>query len=246
MWTYLAILGSGVVLLGIFVHRFVIFEKTSKFKEMPKEGVEEVADDDLPEKKRLSKDDREKLGQLYEDADSLLKKGKDDLAIKNFVQILAIDAHHLETLSALAILYLQKQMYGAAAALLKQLADQTGKAVHYSHLGLALFQQAEYEAARDAYQTAVDLDPARPQRFASLAQVYKALGQMNHAIMALNKAIELDRENQDLLFLLTDLQIELEDFVAAKKIIEEMLESDPKNKEAKDYLKRLAETGNQG
>ncbi len=170
-----------------------------------------------------------------------MKKGREEDAIKNFVQILALDTHHLETLNTLAMLYLQKQMYSASAALLRQLGEQTGEAVHYSHLGLALFQQAEYEESKEAYQRAVTLDPGRPQRFASLAQVYKALGQLNHAVMALNKAIELDEANLDLMFLLVDLKLEMEHLEDAKAVIGKILELDPKNAEAKSYLKKITQ-----
>ena len=136
---------------------------------------------------------------------------------------------HQETQNKLAMLYMQKQMFSAAAALFKSLGDVTGEAVHYSHQGLALFQQNLFEEARDAYQKAVDLDPARPNRFVSLAQVYRSMGQLSNAVVALNKAIEIDNENVEYLFLLVDIQSELENYEEALAVAKGILEIDSRN-----------------
>ena len=57
--------------------------------------------------------------------------------------------------------------------------------------------------------------------------------------MALNKALEVDKGNIEFLFLLATLQAESGDFGGAKGVIEKILEFDPSNKEAKDFLKEL-------
>lgn len=213
-----------------------------KEKHAPKVEIREEQVD-VHEKKKLSKDEKEQLKALHEKGESLLKTGKDEEAIKSFVQVLAIDPAHVETLERLAMLYLQKQMYSAACAFLKQLGEITQEAVHYSHLGLAYFQQAEYESARDAYQKALDLDGSRPQRYVSLSQVYKAMGQLQSAIIALNKALEMEKDNVDFMFLMADLYLEKEMFEEVKGLIAQILEMDPKNVEAKNYLKKLGKMG---
>lgn len=235
MWTYLAILFSLLVLVGVFVRRLVVFSRPPVTTE-PVSGEEQA---EVPEKIRIKKDDRAKVEALSKRGDSFLKVGKDDEAIKCFVQALAIDTLHQETQHKLAVLYLQKQMYGAASALFQQLAELSPDPIHLSHLGLALYGQSDFEAAKEAYQKAVELDDSRPQRFVSLAQVYRALGRLNHAIMAANKAVELDGENMAFLFLLADLQAELGDTEKAKEILCGILEIDPKNKDATEMLKTL-------
>lgn len=236
MLTYLAIFLSISVLIIVFVRRWFVL---SRKQEQPAEKKDNEAEGKPLKKKRFSSDEREEVEKLFKRGVAMIKAGKDDEAIKCFVQALTVDELHIETQHRLALLYLQKQMYAASAALFKKLGELTHDPLHYSHLGLALYQQSEYEAARDAYQKAVDLDPSRPQRFVSLSQVYRALGQLNNSIVALNKAVEMDNENLEFLFLAADLQAELNNKDEAKKILSQILLLDPKNKEAKALLKSL-------
>lgn len=231
----MTILLSIALLLWVFLRRYSLFSKGPI--EKPAELVEES---DLPEKQRISKADRAKAESLYKRGELLMKAGKEDDAIKSFVQALAIDALHQETQHKLAILYFQKQMYGAAAALFKQLSEMEPDPVHLSHLGLSLFHQSDFENAKIAYQKALGMDNSRPQRFVSLAQVYRSLGQLQHAIIALNKAIGLEEENLSFLFLLADIQMEVGSFAAAEKIAERILEIEPDNKEAVELMKEIA------
>lgn len=202
-------------------------------------AVQEKEDEEEVKKVRISKENREKVEALCKRGESMIQAGKDEEAIKCFVQALTIDSVHLETQQKLALLYLQKQLYSAAAALFQQLAQLTNDPVHYSHLGLALYQQSDFENAKVAYQTAVDLDPSRPQRFVSLSQVYKSLGQLSNAIIAVNKAIEIDQQNIEFLYLLSDLQTEAGNYIAAKETAEKLLQIDSGNKQAKNILKEI-------
>lgn len=189
---------------------------------------------------KISKADKTKIGSLLEQAEALLKSGNEDEAIKVFVQALAIDNNHIDTQQKLAMLYLQKQMFGAAAALFRRLSELTSDPLHYSHLGFVLYQQSSFDEARDAYQRAVDLDPSRPQRFVSLAQVYRSLGQYQNAVIALNKAIELDSENIEFFLLLAGVYLELENIDEANLALKTVLEKDPENQDAIAVLKKIA------
>lgn len=201
----MAILISVVVLGSVFIRRFLLFKrgggnkKSLKNKSVVDEenGNDGGGGSDGGGDGKISKEDRAKVEALCNRGETLVKAGKDDEAIKCFVQALAVYGAHNETLNKLAMLYLQKQMFSAAAALFKQLGELTQDAVHFSHLGLALYQQSDFEGAKEAYQKAVDLDSSRPQRFISLAQVYRSLGQPYNALVAVSKAVELDPENEE-------------------------------------------------
>lgn len=224
---------------------FVYIKSFAKAKKRPDKATDGEAEDTVS-KKRISSDHRAKVEELCQRGEALIKAGKDDEAVKCFVQALTLDELHMETQHKLAMLYLGKQMYSAAAALFKQIAELNEDPVSYSHLGLAYYQQNEYTSALDAYKKAVDLDPSRPNRFVSLAQVYRALGQFNHAVVALNKAMEMDEKNIELLCLLAHLQIELKDFNKARELIGQILEVEPENevaKELKAEIKRLQMEG---
>lgn len=225
--------------LAVFIRRVIIFARKSGLEKKeidePQNGKDDVS------KKRLSKSDKRKVAALVEKAEEKLKFGKEAEAVKLFVQALAIDSLNKEGQLKLAMLYMQKQMYGAAAVLFESLGNITNDAVHFSHMGLALYQQQQFEAARAAYQKAVDLDPSRPQRFVSLAQVYRSLGQLQNAIIALNKAVEMEKENTDFLLLLADIQMEMKNYDDAEVILKKVSESDPKNEEVEKLLKDVEE-----
>ncbi len=242
MWTYFTIFFSFLVVAGVFVHRIFANRKRAAAILKEEEAVKidkESSEEEETKKIRLTKDEKDETATLCKRGEALIAAGKDEEAIKCFVQALSINADHPETQQRLALLYLQKQMYGAAAALFQQLATQTSDAVHYSHLGLALYQQSDFENAKIAYQTAVDLDPSRPQRFVSLGQVYKALGQLANAIIAVNKAVEIEEGNLDFLYMLANLQVEVGNYIAAKESLERMLAVDAENKAATAMLKEI-------
>lgn len=224
---------SVVLLVGVYIHRW--YALTHKKVEEKKEEVKEVE----PEVVAASKDDQEKAEAAYKRGEAMLKSGKDEEAIKCFVQALALDPLHQATQHSLAMLYLQKQMFTAAAALFRQMGEATQDPVHFSHLGLALYQSGELEEALEAYQTAVGLDDSRPQRFVSLAHVYRELGLLSNAVVAMNKAAELDKENLEFLFMLVELHQEMKNLSDAAYILKKVLELDEENKEAKKALKAI-------
>ena len=237
MWTYFVIFLSIFVFVGVFVRRLFLLSMKNRDPEDEKEEIKKpIAENDAV---KISKKDADEVEVLFKKGEAMIKGGQDDRAIKYFVQALAIDKLHVETQQKLAVLYLQKEMYGASAALFEQLAELTHEPVHYSHLGLALYHQNELDAAKDAYQKAVDLDPSRPARFVSLSTVYRAMGQFQNAIIALNKALEMEEENMNFLLLLADLQMDMQNFDESIEISNRILNIDPKNEDAKK-LKRSA------
>lgn len=238
MWTYLALFLGISAPLVIFIRRFVLILKNKNNQEVP---VDNLDLEDTKNKKRLrfSKSDKEKVKALCDRGVAMISAGKDDEAIKCFVKALSIDDSHKETKEQLAMLYMQKQMFSPASALFKQLAVDYQDSVHFSHLGLALYNQSLFEEAKAAYQKSISLDDQRAQRFVSLCQVYRSLEKPFLAIIALNKAINIDPDNTDYLFLLIDLYIEISDFNSAKNTVGEILEIDPESADAKNSLKLI-------
>lgn len=232
-------------MIGIFVRRVVLFIKHDEKVEKERDKNAELLDIPKPKKRRqkapkdASKSIKSRAEAMCKKAESKMQEGKDEEAIKYFVQALALDPSHIETQHKLAMLYVQKQMYGSAAALFKSLAELTGEAIHYSHLGLAFYNQKLFEDAIAAYQKAVEIDATRPQRFASLARVYRETAQLQEATVALNKALELDPENQDFLLFLADLKTQMGNFAEAKIMLNKILEKNPEHKEALEFLKTV-------
>jgi cytochrome c-type biogenesis protein CcmH/NrfG len=242
MWTYLLLFLSISVFIGVFAYRAYALNVKKNTPPPEKKSLIDEETSDLDENKKLSKQEKIDVFALCDKADIKLKVGEEDEAIKLLVQAMAIDPANTTAQQKLAMLYMQKQMYSAAAALFKQLGEITNEAVHYSNLGLALYQQQEFEAAKEAYQRAVVLDPSRPQRFVSLAQVYRSLDQSSNALVAANKASEMDPENIDFLFLIADLQMDSKNYEESLNALKKILELDPANSEAKTYIRKVKKT----
>lgn len=200
------------------------------FNEVDEKGI-------IPKyKNRLAKKDKENVITFFKRGEACLSFGKEDEAIKSFVSALSINPKHIESLHKLGVLYMHKQMYSSASAVFKELTMLKNDSKNFSHLGLALFNLNDFEEAKKAYHEAVKLDDKRPQRYVSLAQVYKALKQDHLALIALDKALDLDPKNIDYLLLKTDFLFEIDKFEDAKDMVRQILEIDPENQEAKGLL----------
>ena len=239
MWTYFIFFLGILALVVVFIRRAVLLYVNAKEPSSLQDSNKESVNSEKVLTSKVSTEDESKIIDLLGKAEKFIQTGRDDEAIKTLVQALTLDADHLDTQKQLAMLYLQKQMFGAASALFKRLAELTQDPVYYSHLGISLYQQNSFEEARDAYQKAVTLDPSRAKRFVSLSQVYRALEQPQNAVIALNKALEIESDNVDFLLLLSTLHIDLEHISDAKNALEAILKKDPDNQDAIEMLKEL-------
>ncbi|PKL36459.1 hypothetical protein CVV38_00955 [Candidatus Peregrinibacteria bacterium HGW-Peregrinibacteria-1] len=242
MWTFLAMLLGITLFVGVFARR--LFLTVVGLNKTEPEAVE--ADDDFEEddKIRLKKGQRQEVNTLFEEAEKKINRGEEEEAIKIFVKILSIDPLHEASKERLALLYLQREAFSSAATLFESLAKLNDSPIHYSHWGIALYQQGDYENAKSAYIEALKLDNSRAQRYASLSQIYRALGQNYNAMVALNKAIEVQQENGgDIIpfwFLVADLQLEMGLVEASKSTLEGILIIDADNEEAKHMLSEIS------
>lgn len=225
---------SVVIVVSVFGRRAYLNHKK---KNQP--ILEEVPVEEEVEIKKAKPRDRQESASLCARGDELLKKGKEDEAIKCFISALDIDPQNIEALDRLGMLYMQKQMYNAAGALFEQLVEITKEALHYSHLGFALYQQNELEGAKSAYQKSVSIDANRPQRFISLAQVYRQLKFPHHALMAVNKAVELDPENRDYVYLISDIKTDMGLHEEAVELIDQLLVENPEDQDLMEIKNQI-------
>ncbi|MFC1615718.1 tetratricopeptide repeat protein [Patescibacteria group bacterium] len=241
MWTYLTIFASIFALLIVFTRRAVLVYRGKKILASTGDRLEDADLDKMSKekKKKLSRDQKSQVEDLRDKAERMIKVGKEEEAIKHFIQALAVNESDEETLHKLGMLYMKKKMFSPASALFKQLITINEDALHYSHLGLSFYHLQDFEGARHAYQKAVELDEKRPQRFVSLCQVYRSLDYPHAAIIALNKAVELEKENLDLKVLLADLMLDIKELFKAETILKELFDLDPDNPGAKAVFEDL-------
>lgn len=238
MWTYLLLFLSVITILSVFVYRIIFVIRN---KDLVKNTVNSRTDDlavVLKKKVKLSRKQKEEVKELYKKGANFLENGKEEEAIKCFVQALTIDSKHEDSMNKLGVLYMHKQMYSAACAIFKELCESYENSVYLSHLGLALYNLQDYERSLDAYKRAVMLDYSRSQRFVSLCQVYRALNNNRMALISLNKALEIEKDNLEYMFLLSEILFEMDKFEEAKDVIRKILFIDPENEEAKKLLRK--------
>jgi len=239
MFTYLVILLSFVGLLIVFLRRAylaLIREKTVAAGEQ-----EPVLEEDYGPKRKVPRDQKSKMEKLYMRALAQVKKCDPKGAVKTLVQALAIDPDYMDAQRELGKIYLEHKMWGKASAVYKYLSEKTGDPVDYSHLGLSSYNAGELEAAAEAYQKAISLDPDRAPRYVSLGQVYMDLEREQLALIAFNKALELDPENVDYILLMADLYLRLGSLVEARDLAFKAGNLAPMSKIAKRILKEVEE-----
>jgi len=222
MWTYLAILISLLIPIIIYIHKFHVYKINKNKTIEEKTHKEKIKEYKTETKEKVTKKEKTEAEIKYTKAISSLEDGDEEEGIKQLIQALALNPLHIKTSDTLAKIYIKKQMYSSASAILKQLINIEEKPEHYSHLGLAYYQQNLFEDAKYAYQQAIILDKDRPQRYISLAQVYRALKQPYNSIISINKALEYDSDNINYLLLLTELFNEVGDNKNAQKTIKKM------------------------
>ena len=252
MITYLVIFLSVLAILIVFGRRAYLTLRSGR-EEVAEVGTENGAGsknsvngsgkggsgEPAGKKKRFSKDDKEEMARLHRRAIAFIKRKEPKEAVKVFVQALAIDPDYKDGLQELGRLYLDQKMWGKAAAVYKHLGELTQDPVDYSHLGLASYNAGDLEEAAKAYQGAVTLDPKRPQRYMSLGHVYRELERPQLALIAFNKALDLDGENVENLLCVANLKIEMGDLEAADEILVQVLEIAPMSKMAPRLQKEI-------
>jgi len=241
MWTYLLIFLSLLALLLVFIHRtyVVLFKKHNNHDDSAALETDDTNEPEEKEKKRLSKKDKEKVQEFYEHAITMIKRRDPKEAVKFLVKTLAVDPDFLDAQKQLGMLYIDQKMWGKGAAVYEHLVSVTGDPVDYSHLGLCLYSNEDLDGAANAYQNAINLDPERTQRYISLAQVYKEAGKPQLGLIAINKALEIDRGNLDYWLLSADFNLQLKNFLDARGAINKALEVAPMSKVAKKMLEDL-------
>jgi len=236
MFTYLIIFLSFFALLAVFIRRvYLVFKKKAVVEEKAPFTGAPVETSEEP-KKKMPRDKKLEMQKLYDRAQAHIKKCNPKEAVKTLIKALSLDPDYMDAQKELGRLYLEHQMWGKAAAVYKYLSEKTNDPIDYSHLGLSSYNAGDLEAAVEAYQKAVTLDPLRAPRYVSLAQVYRDLKKDQLALISVNKALEIDFSNIDHLLLASDIQMNLNGLVEAKELLRKVLEHDPANKIAAKLL----------
>ncbi|MEW6117616.1 MAG: tetratricopeptide repeat protein [Nitrospirota bacterium] len=156
------------------------------------EGNIQMAFVQLQKSLQLDPDNKEtlhSLGLVY------LQLEEYDNARELFLKAIAADRHFSDAHNSLGFTYMKLGKWQEAVASFKQaLANplyQTPEKAFYN-LGIAYYRQEQFDAALDAFKSALKRTPSFTPPFYGLALVYNKLGRYGDAAAAMDRAIDAD------------------------------------------------------
>lgn len=180
------------------------------------------------------------LTRAYRIADMHFARGNLEEAEKWFINVLAFDPNHSESLNRLGVIYIQQGNARRAEILYRKLLSITQKeSAYYCNYGRCLYNQKRPQEAIEAYDNALKLDSSRPSRFVSVGQIYYELKDYVKALSYFVKALDLDPQNKEYLSITAELAELVGDTDRMHKSLERIAEMDPYNEAIKNKLEAL-------
>ena len=157
-------------------------------------------------------------------ARTLDKLGKENLAVKEYNEILARGSENAEVLQALEKIYIKK------------LVSEPNSAELNSNLGAILQKQKKYDAALTYYKTAESLDSGNITTRLNIGTLYQQMKDYNNALSAYNSVIALYPNNFEANLYRAKVLAELGEDKEAIKAFQKTLSIDPTSVVAKREL----------
>ncbi|HEX3683982.1 MAG TPA: tetratricopeptide repeat protein [Bryobacteraceae bacterium] len=199
------------------------------------------------------------------DVDSLVWLGRLERIAENsvdaeaaFKKVLAMDPNNEDAITGLASVYSDRGDARTASGLLENLTKKNPSARAYSILASDYESMHEYSLAADAYKKAIELDPARVELKAALAQDEGAAGRYDDALKTYQEMAEANPQDAQPYLGMAQIYREQKNFAMAHQMTDKAKELDPddvdirysevglleaegKNAEAIEKLKELLE-----
>lgn len=149
-------------------------------------------------------------------AEQYQKKGQQIEALAIWRQIAELDPNNTEIYLTIADTYCQEnQMEDAAWA--------------YAEAGLRFNNQEKYESSITAFSRALEIKKDEVRAIKGLVKAQIGLGDADEAAKMLEKVLEEQPYNRDVLYLLVDCYLEAENLPEAEKVIFKLIEQEPAN-----------------
>src|SRR3989338_9685168 len=162
-------------------------------------------------------------------AEALFEQGQHLQAEETIIALLKSQPTFKPTYELLAEVYMARGSFMEAAEVFRYLIKQhQGNEQYWRGLGAALSGLADYKEAIKAYLKSLEVY-SNPEIFISLGLAYQALGDNGSAGKAFESALDLDPENTQVLMLLSDNLLSRNEHQAAKGLLEQIIELEPRN-----------------
>lgn len=217
--------------IGQVVNRFFkwLYDRLSQLRE------------DYKSKEVLSDSDhREKVEQLFNEAEEVKKQDDLTSAEKKYIEIIGLDSKNIKAFKALAQLYFEDKNYEEA----KETLEHILKLKHddeevYSSLAQVARGKGDLTEARNEYLKAIDINNKRSEDYFNLALVYQAMENIDEAVTSIKKALQIEPNNPRYLDSALELSIINKDKALALDAYQKLLEVNPDNQKLEEFKKQV-------
>ncbi len=148
---------------------------------------------------RLAQDSPENTRVLFALGAAQERAGQADLAVETFLRLLQQEPDHAPTLNYLGYLWAEQgeHLERALEMVRKAVSQDPDNGAYVDSLGWVYFKLGKYEDARFHLEWASRLEPSDPTVFVHLGDVYSKLNQTEPALVAYERALVLDPDEQE-------------------------------------------------
>ncbi len=174
------------------------------------------------------------------DVESLVMLGRLDRVLDNsvdaeaaFKKVLTVDPENEDAITGLASVYSDRGDARSASQLLEKLTTKNPSPRAFAILAGNYESMHEYPLAIEAYKKAIELDPARVELKAALAQDQVAANRFNDALKTYQELADATPQDAEPYLRMGQIYREQKNFVQAEKMNEKAKELDPDNLEVR-------------
>lgn len=180
------------------------------------------------------------IKKLIRIADVALSRGDISNAEKYLVEALALENNNVDINKKLGKIYILKDQFVKAESIYTNLIESGFQdAEIFTNLAIALYNQNQKKLALKSYLKAIELEPDKSDKYASIGQIYIEFLELENARDAFFEAVKRESKNIDYLLTLSRILVKLDEIDTAVKYLNKILDIEPYNMEAKKILSKL-------
>lgn len=160
-------------------------------------------------------------------AEACFGAGSRDVALETVEKLSVIAAADPKVHFSLGLLLARYDQYPEAIKQFQFIPVQERDSATYENLGMAYMELGNTSEARVALETAMRLDPANPDLYVRLAQIYSISHRPDEAAFLLTQASQLAPQRTDITFQLAEVLIEAGLFARADNLLSDAVKQHP-------------------
>ena len=179
----------------------------------------------------------DRIQELYAKARAEEQRGRTDVAVQEYLEILRLDPKLAAAHNNLGRLYYQQGHLEEAVQSFKRACElNPNLEPPHAQMALALFQMGDFTSASSEFKTALKLNPADRNAKLGLARTLTELGNLKGALMLLDQLQQEDSKDAEVLFTQAMVHTKL-----AEAAVEEIEKVDPNSYLIEEILGNAAE-----